>query len=329
VQDGASRGQLISDRYEFLVFKYLRHGLDAGDISCRDSVRFRSLEDDLVDDDRWKNKEQLISETGLTLLNQPVGEHLAELEQTLENRITEVNQRITSGENRHFQIKQRGQQIRWSLKYTRDEETVNHPVFDAVSQVDVGSVLQFVTRQCGFMDNFDHVLERYVKQDFNETAVTACLIAWATNMGLGRMAEISDVGYNLLSATSDNFIRLETLKAANDCVSNAIAEFPIMRHYDIAETVHSSSDGQKFETRIPTINARYSPKYFGLKKGVVSYTLVANHIPVNARIIGANEHESHFVFDILYNNTTNVQPAVHSTDTHVSAAVDSGMFSGG
>jgi TnpA family transposase len=53
-----------------------------------------------------------------------------------------------------------------------------------------------------------------------------------------------------------------------------------------------------------------------LKKGVVSYTLVANHIPVNAKIIGANEHESHFVFDILFNNTTDIQPEIHSTDTH-------------
>jgi hypothetical protein len=49
---------------------------------------------------------------------------------------------------------------------------------------------------------------------------------------------------------------------------------------------------------------------------VVSYTLVANHIPVNATIIGANEHESHDVFDLLLNNTTDIQPDVHSTDTH-------------
>src|SRR5699024_11690130 len=27
-------------------------------------------------------------------------------------------------------------------------------------------------------------------------------------------------------------------------------------------------------------------------------------------------HESHYVFDILYNNTTDIQPEVHSTDTH-------------
>ena len=53
-----------------------------------------------------------------------------------------------------------------------------------------------------------------------------------------------------------------------------------------------------------------------MKKGIVSYTLVANHIPVNAKIIGANEHESHFVFDILFNNTTDIQPEIHSTDTH-------------
>ena len=59
---------------------------------------------------------------------------------------------------------------------------------------------------------------------------------------------------------------------------------------------------------LPTINARYSPKYFGLKKGVVSYSLVANHIPINAEIIGANEHESHYVFDLLFNNTTDIQP---------------------
>lgn len=48
----------------------------------------------------------------------------------------------------------------------------------------------------------------------------------------------------------------------------------------------------------------------------MAYTLVANHVPVNARIIGAHEHESHFVFDLLFNNTTDIQPAVHSTDTH-------------
>jgi TnpA family transposase len=112
------------------------------------------------------------------------------------------------------------------------------------------------------------------------------------------MGDVSDIGYPTLAAISENVLRPETLKEANDRVSNAIAELPILRGYDLGGLLHSSSDGQKFETRIPTINARHSPKYFGLHKGIVSYTLVANHIPVNATIIGANEHESHYVFDL-------------------------------
>jgi TnpA family transposase len=193
---------------------------------------------------------------------------------------------------------------------------MNHPCFDALKQVDISSVLHFVNRHCHFIEAFDHVLGRYVKQGVEDLTLTACLIAWGTNLGLGRMGEVSDIGYQALVTTSDNFIRLETLKEANDLVSNAIAELPIFGYYDLGESLHSSSDGQKFETRIHTINARYSPKYFGLKKGVVSYTLVANHVPINAEIIGADDHESHYVFDILFNNTTDIQPETHSTDTH-------------
>ena len=101
-------------------------------------------------------------------------------------------------------------------------------------------------------------------------------------MGLGRMGEISDISFHTLVSASDNFIRPETLREANDRISNAIAKLPIFRHYDLGDALHSSSDGQKFETSIHTLNARHSPKYFGLKKGVVSYTLVANNIPINA-----------------------------------------------
>jgi TnpA family transposase len=135
-------------------------------------------------------------------------------------------------------------------------------------------------------------------------------------MGIGRMGEISDTSYSDLLYVSDNFIRLETLKEANNRISNAIAKLPIFKQYDIDGVIYSSSDGQKFETAIDTINSRHSSKYFGLKKGIVSYTMVANHIPVHAKIIGANEHESHYVFDILYNNSSDIQPDVHSTDTH-------------
>ena len=314
--DSQHQKHLIPNRYEFLIYRLLRNGLEAGNISCPCSIRFRSLEDDLIDDLRWLDKQKLMVSNNLTILTYPINEHLISLEQTLEERIVEVNRRISAGENEHFQIKKRGTQVQWNLLYPQGVDLINSPFFDGLKQVDIGEVLHFVDRHCHFIKAFDHVLGRYQKQSLDHHVIIACLIAWGNNMGMGQMGQVSDINYQLLASTSDNFIRLETLSQANNLISNAIAQLSIFHHYDIDRAIHSSSDGQKFETRINTINSRHSPKYFGLKKGIVSYTLVANHIPVNARIIGANEHESHFVFDILFNNTTDIQPDVHSTDTH-------------
>ncbi len=309
-EDGTKSLQV--NRFEFLVYRLMRNALEAGDLYCRDSVRFRSFEDDLIDDQQWQNKHALIRQAGLPILEQPIQEHLVDLEQQLENRIAEVNQRIESGENEHIQFRQQ----KWVLKYPTCKETINHPFFDSLKPVNITSVLDYVNQQCAFLDAFEHVLGRYTRQTLDKQALFASLLAWGTNLGLGRMGEQSDMDYQHLVTTSDNHIRLETLREANDRISNSIASQPIFRHYHLGSSVHSSSDGQKFETRTDTINARYSPKYFGLKKGIVSYSLVANHVPVNAEIIGANEHESHYVLDILHNNTTDIEIITHSTDTH-------------
>jgi TnpA family transposase len=314
--DSEKQKIFLTDRYEFLIYRLLRNGLESGDIFCRDSICFRSLEDDLIDDLRWQDKQNLMVSNNLSILTCPIKEHLISLEKTLEERIIEVNHRINAGENEHFQIKKRGTQVRWNLLYPQGVDLINSSYFDVLQQVDIGEVLHFVNQNCHFIKAFEHILGRYQKQILDNNVIIACLIAWGNNMGINRMGQISDINYHILASTSDNFIRLETLKEANDIISNAIAKLSIFLHYDIDSMLHSSSDGQKFETRINTINSRHSPKYFGLKKGVVSYTLVANHIPINARIIGANEHESHFVFDILFNNTTEIQPDIHSTDTH-------------
>jgi len=63
-QDASGQRRLLPDRYEFLGYRLLRNGLEAGDVFCRDSVRFRSFEDDLIDDERWKDKDNLIANLG-------------------------------------------------------------------------------------------------------------------------------------------------------------------------------------------------------------------------------------------------------------------------
>ena len=194
--------------------------------------------------------------------------------------------------------------------------------FRAELEEEFEHLLRFVAGKTDFMNAFTHVLGRYIKQEADPRHILACVVAMGTNMGLWKMAEVSGLGHSALMTTARNFLRAETLHAANDAISNATAALSMFDQYDIGGMKHSSSDGQRIETQIPTINARHGSKYFGLKKGVSAYTLVANHVPCNARIIGTHEHESHFVFDILHNNTAEIQPERHSTDTHGSNQVN-------
>jgi TnpA family transposase len=200
--------------------------------------------------------------------------------------------------------------------YPTAEEPVNSPFYGQLPGIGIADLLWFVAARTSFLDGFTHVLERYVKHAPDARQLLACVVALGTNMGLWKMVEVSGLTFASLQGTARNYLRLETLRTANDAISNAIAALPAFKLYDIQDKVHSSSDGQRFETQIKTLNARHSPKYFGLQKGVSACTLVANHVPINARIIGTQEHESHFVFDLLYNNTSDIKPSHHSTDTH-------------
>jgi TnpA family transposase len=264
----------------------------------------------------------LLFETGLGHLAEPIEARLAKLEQVLENRLLEVNKQLATGDNPFVQLKNQGREQRWTFQQASAKEEVNHPFFKQLKQLDMSTVVHFVNDRCQFFKAFDHLLGRFQKTIAKDHVLVAALTAWGSNMGLGRMSGISDISYQELVTTSQNFLRSETLKEANDLISNAIKALPIFEYFSLDNQLHSSSDGQKFETSLHTIRSRYSPKYFGLKKGIVDYSTHVNYIPVNASIITANEHESHFVLDALLNNSSQVKPDLHSTDSHGSNEVN-------
>lgn len=308
--------KLNLDRYEFLVYRLLRNALESGDLFVKHSNEFRRFEDDLICDARWENKEALLAEIGANALVRPIEETLAIFREALESRFVAVNQRILDSANEHIKVTGRGDKRRWTLLYPSAEEPVNSPFYRQLPGIGIADLLGFVGSRTGVLGAFTHVLDRYVKHDPDPRQIFACIVALGTNMGLLKMAEVSGMGVSSLISAARNFLRPETLRAANDAISNAIAALPAFHLYDIRDEIHSSSDGQRFETQIDTFNARHSPKYFGLEKGVSACTLVANNVPINARIIGTHEHESHYVFDLLYNNTSDIKPERHSTDTH-------------
>ena len=85
----------------------------------------------------------------------------------------------------------------------------------------------------------------------------AVIMAQAINLGNHGMSETSDIPYHSLKAAHQQYLRLSTLKSANDRISNFIAGLAIFPHYSLdLEVLYGSVDGQKFESADPTIKAR-------------------------------------------------------------------------
>lgn len=304
------------NKYEFLLYKLLKEGFDSGNIFFTESISHKSFEDDVISLKKWENKDELIKQSGILLLQNSVETIISKLKEELDSKIYKVNKRIKEGKNESIEIIGDIKNRNWSLPYQKIEELVNHSFYKKIPGIDITNIIHFVNEQCNFISSFDHLVNRYTKKDIDTPTIAACLLAYGTNMGIIEMSDVSDIDYQSMFTSTITHIRPETLRKASDVISNAITKLPAFEYYNIDDEIHSSSDGQKFETKFNTVKSRYSPKYFGLNKGIVSYTLVANHIPVNAKIIGANEHESHYVFDILFNNTSDIQPKIHSTDNH-------------
>ena len=70
------------------------------------------------------------------------------------------------------------------------------------------------------------------------------------------------------STIQANYLRLETLNAANDNINiTRQAKLPIFRYYNIQEDViHASADGQKFEARREPQNPLFVEVLLALKR---------------------------------------------------------------
>ena len=82
----------------------------------------------------------------------------------------------------------------------------------------------------------------------------------------------------------------------------------------LPEQLHTSSDGQKFEVRVDSLNANYSFKYFGKELGVAAYTFRDERdLLWYSTVFSAAERESAYVIDGLMHNEV-VKSDIHSTD---------------
>ena len=313
-----TRQYVDGELYEFMTYLHLKKSLESGSVFIKDSMNYRSLSDEIIPLITWrKNKDSILQKINNPLLLTPIDKLLSDINSQLESNYKKVNQRIKSKENKDIKIDSKNSKITWKLPYKTQEDQVNNPFYERLPTNNISDVIRVVAEKTDFMKYFTHIQPKYSKTQAKLDSIIAYMVSRGSGIGKSRMTDISDITLSDLETTENNFIRLETLRKSNDHIVNCIAKLPIFKYYNLSDYgIHVSLDGQKVESKYLTIKARNSSKYFGRSKGVVSYTLVANHVPISTMIIGANEHESNFVLDMVLNNSTDIEIAAIASDMH-------------
>jgi len=303
-----------ADRYEFWLYRQIRKRLKSGEIYLDDSLQHRHFSDELVSKDKIA---EVAAEMDIPFLNQSIEVQLNALKAELHPQWLAFSKELKLGKLKHLIYDKDKEILNWH-KPKGDNNKVREQIFyEKLPLCDVTDVFRFVNSQCQFLSAMTPLQPRYAKKKADADSLMAVIIAQAMNHGNLVMSRTSDIEYHVMETTYQQYLRQASLQAANDCISNAIAELPIFPHYSFdLDVQYGAVDGQKFEVERPTVKARYSRKYFGRGKGVVAYTMLCNHIPFNGYLIGAHEYEGHHVFDVWYRNTSNIMITAITGDMH-------------
>nr|WP_260679884.1 transposase [Serratia liquefaciens] len=313
-----NEGKVNANRFEFHMYTRVSNLLENGRIYASESERNKRLEDDLIDAETWsKDRLSLIKNTGLARLITPIDETLSALEAKFNEQLKKVTISINSDANEFVRKQPQSNKLQWNLASKKWKTSIDNPVYKQIKNIGIVDVMKFVNGETNFLSVFNGISSKKNDLTATDNDLLACIFGNGANYGVHKMANASDRSINVLRGVNDKFIRPETTGQANDIISDAISSLQIFKYWTINEDApFGSIDGQKHTCRINTFKARFSSKYFRKGKGVSAMTLVSNHVPLATVVISPNEYEGHFAFDLLYNNTSEIQPRSLATDNH-------------
>jgi TnpA family transposase len=302
--------------YKALLFLHVQSGIKSGALNLEHSYKYRPLDDYLIDRARWqRDKQQVIERAGLEGFVDP-RKTLKELDEALYQQYLTTNRSIADGKNPHIKFKKNGG---FTLATPKQEESDAEPLqqyFPDRRFVPLVEVLATVNRFTHFVDELQHPQQRYHHGQPSEAAIYAGVIGIGCAIGLRRMMRISrGITDGQLEHTVNWHLTLDGLQAASDRIVRLLdrLELPNLARR-LPHRLHTSSDGQKFEVRVDSLNANYSFKYFGKEQGVAAYTFRDERdLLWYSTVFSAAERESAYVIDGLMHNEV-VKSDIHSTD---------------
>ncbi len=184
-----------------------------------------------------------------------------------------------------------------------------------------------VMAQTGFARAFTHLSERQAKVENFEVSLCAALVGAACNIGLEPIArpEVPALRRDRLSWIGQNFVRPDTIAAANAAIVAAHSRLPIVAHWGTGEV--ASADGLRFQAPASAIHAGPNPRYFGQGRGVTWYNMLSDQFSgLGAVVIPGTLRDSLTVLALLLEQETELEPVEIMSDTAAYSDAVFGLF---
>jgi hypothetical protein len=154
----------------------------------------------------------------------------------------------------------------------------------------------------GYIDQFTHVSEAGTRMDDLAVSVAAVLVSEACNVGFRPVLKpgVPALSRGRLSHVDENYVRVETLRAANARLIEAQAKVPFAKA--LGGGLVAGVDGLRFVVPVATLNPAPNPHYFGMRRGVTWLNAVNDQFSgIGAVVVPGTVRDSLYVLDLLLN----------------------------
>lgn len=137
-------GKINQRRYEILIYKILRSKIINNDIFIKNSLEYKYIDDDLIDQKYFlENYDEIIGSLDLLpYIHLPLSQVIKEKIEQLEKLIKKVNLNILNNSNPYFEVKDKG---KWNLNYSKsNNDNPTDSLFETLPKIDLTDLINFI-----------------------------------------------------------------------------------------------------------------------------------------------------------------------------------------
>lgn len=303
--------------YKILLFIKVSNGIKSGALNLLHSYDYRAFENYLIPLDIWKeNRHEYLERSGITEFEN--WENIEQgLRKSLKSQYEITNQNIESEKNDYIKVGKNGKLVFTQYKAEAVPENLLE-LFPKNKYISIYEILSTINRMTGFIDSFENISNKYGRDLPDQKAIIAGIIGYGCNIGINEIAKRSkEINVNKLNNAVKTRFTLDNIQNANNKVLSLMGEFEMSRLFKKQKNrTHTASDGQKFLSRVDSVYANKSFKYFGMNDGLVINSFIDDTYRLfYSTVISPAEREAAYTIDGLLHNEV-VQSDIHSTDTH-------------